>query len=180
MKKVLLALLCLIYSFIGFSQQSYTPREAGSKVHFVIKNFGIKTGGDFQGLKGAILFDPAKPASSSIEVSVDAATVDTDSEMRDDHLKEDEYFGVVKYPTINFKSTKVTAANKPGWFYVFGNLTIKGITKPVEFGFTATAQDEGYLFEGEFEIDRLDFKVGEKSITMQDKVQISLKVFARK
>lgn len=180
MKKTALVLLFPIFSFLCVAQQLYTPVDAGSKVHFVIKNFAIKTGGDFSGIKGAIHFDPAKLSSSSINVSVDAATVDTDSEMRDDHLKQDEYFDATKYPTLNFKSTKVTKSSSPGRYYVVGNLTIKGITKPVEFGFSANPKDEGYLFEGEFEINRLDYNVGDKSISLQDNVKINLKVFAKK
>lgn len=180
MKKTALALSFLFLSLWCVAQQLYTPVDAGSKVHFVIKNFAIKTGGDFSGIKGAINFDPAKLAASSINVSVDAATIDTDSEMRDDHLKQDEYFDVAKYPTINFKSTKITPSSVAGRYFMFGNLTIKGTTKPVEFGFSATPKDGGYLFEGEFEIDRLDYKVGDKSVSLQDNVKISLKVLAKK
>jgi polyisoprenoid-binding protein YceI len=180
MKKVVLALLLPFTVLLGFSQQIYTPTDDGSKVHFVIKNFAIKTGGDFSGLKGTISFDPAKLAASSINVSVDAATIDTDSEMRDDHLKQDEYFDVAKFPTLNFKSTKITLSSTAGRYYVFGNLTIKGITRPVEFGFSATPKDNGILLEGEFEINRLDYHVGDKSISLQDNVKINLKVFAKK
>ena len=180
MKKAALLFLTPFITLLCIAQQLYTPIDNGSKVHFVIKNFAIKTGGDFSGLRGAIYFDPAKLGASSIDVSVDASTVDTDSEMRDDHLKQDEYFDAAKYPTITFKSTKITTSNNPGRYYVFGNLTIKGTTKPVEFGFSATPQEGGYLFEGEFEINRLDYKVGDKSISLQDNVKISLKVFAKK
>jgi polyisoprenoid-binding protein YceI len=180
MKKTVLALLLSCIILVSFSQQLYTPVDADSKIHFVIKNFAIKTGGDFTGLKGAINFDPAKLGASSINVSVNAATIDTDSEMRDDHLKQDEYFDVAKFPTLSFKSSKITPSSNAGRYYVFGNLTIKGITKPVEFGFSATPKDGGYLFEGDFEINRLDFGVGDKSISLQDNVKISLKVFAKK
>ena len=180
MKKVVLVLLLPLIALVSFSQQQYTPVDAGSKVHFVIKNFAIKTGGDFSGLKGAIMFDPAKLSTSSINVSVEVATIDTDSEMRDDHLKQDEYFDAAKFPTITFKSTKITPSSSAGRYYVFGNLTIKGTTKPVEFGFSATPKDDGLLFEGDFEINRLDYKVGDKSISLQDNVKISLKVFAKK
>jgi polyisoprenoid-binding protein YceI len=180
MKKTAFVLLFPYFSFLCVAQQLYTPVDAGSKIHFVIKNFAIKTGGDFSGIRGAIYFDPAKPAASSMNVSVDAATVDTDSEMRDDHLKEDEYFDAAKYPTINFKSTKISTSSVPGKYFMVGNLTIKGITKPVEFGFSATPKDGGYLFDGEFAINRLDYKVGDKSFSLQDNVNISLKVFAKK
>ena len=180
MKKAALLLLTPFITLLCIAQQLYTPIDNGSKVHFVIKNFAIKTGGDFSGLRGEIYFDPAKLGASSIDVSVDAGTIDTDSEMRDDHLKQDEYFDAVKYPTITFKSTKITTSNNPGRYYVFGNLTIKGTIKPVEFGFSATPQEDGYLFEGEFEINRLDYKVGESSWVMSDDVNITIVVEATK
>lgn len=173
-------LLTFATSFCCCFSQTYTSTDAGSNVHFVIKNFAIKTGGDFKGLKGSIQFDPAKPGAGSFEVSVETNTVDTDSEMRDEHLKGNDYFNVEKYPAINLKSTKITPSSTAGRFYMFANLTIKGITKPVEFGFSATPKDNGYLFEGEFEINRLDFTVGKKSMTLQDNVKINLSVLAKK
>ena len=169
----------LISSF-SFAQPTYTPVDAGSKVHFTIKNFAIKTGGDFTGLRGTVKFNPSKIFDASFDVSIDAATIDTESEMRDEHLKEEEYFDVLKFPMISIKSTRVTTSSNPGRFYMFANLTIKGITHPIEFGFSATPKEGGYFFDGEFTINRLDYKVGDKSISLQDKVTVSLKVFAKK
>lgn len=180
MIKTLIALFFLIPCLACFAQQPYVPVDAESKIHFIIKNFAIKTGGDFTGLRGTIHFDPARLSTSKFEVSVNAATVDTDSETRDRHLKGGDYFDIAKYPTINFNSTGITPAATAGLYHLQGNLTIKGITKSIQFDFSATAQARGYLFEGEFEIDRLDFNVGGKSISMQDKVKIELKVVARK
>ena len=180
MKSIALIVTLILVSLMGTAQQSYTPTDEGSKIHFVVKNFAIKTGGDFTGVKGTIKFDPAKLSASSIDVTVEAASVDTDSEMRDEHLKEDEFFDVVKYPTIRFKSTKVTSSTQAGRFYVFGNLTMKGVTKPVQFGFSATPKDDGYFFEGDFEINRLDYKVGDNSVALRKNVKISLKVMAKK
>ncbi len=174
------ALYLVILSSASFSQQVYTPVDAGSKVHFTIKNFAIKTGGDFTGIKGTVKFDPSRLLSSKFDVSVDAATIDTDSEMRDEHLKEPEYFDVANHPVISFKSTRITTSSKAGRYYMFGNLTIKGVTKPVEFGFSALPRDGGYYFSGEFSINRLHYNVGEKSISLQDNVIINLKVFAKK
>ena len=70
----------------------------GSKVHFTIKNFGIKTGGDLSGLKGEIYFFTTDLAACRFNVTVDASTVDTDNGSRDDHLKGSEYFDVEKFP----------------------------------------------------------------------------------
>ncbi len=170
-----------LYIHFALAQAVYTPVDAGSKISFTIKNFGFKTGGGFTGLKGAIHFDPANPAAAHFEVSVAASTINTDNGTRDKHLKKEEYFDVAKYPTLSFKSTKVTAATTAGRYVMMGNLTIKGVTKPVQFGFAATVKDGGYLFESDqFEINRRDFNVGGSSISMQDKLKIILSVFAKK
>lgn len=171
-----------LFLCIGSStaQTSYTPLDADSKVHFVIKNFGIKTGGDFTGLKGTIKFDPVNYSSSLFDVTVDANTIDTDNGSRDGHLRKAEYFDVATYKTIRFKSTKVVLSSVAGRFYVFGELTIKGVTKPVEFGFGATPKDGGYVFDGEFSINRRDFGVGGSSISLSDNLTVSLSVFAKK
>lgn len=169
----------MIWSAPITAQSTYTPLDAGSKVHFVIKNFGIKTGGDFTGLKGSIKFDPVNFAASSFDVTVDAATVDTDNNSRDGHLKKADYFDATTYKTIRFKSTKITRSSVAGRFYVFGNLTIKGVTKPVEFGFGATPKDGGYVFDGEFTINRRDFGVGGSSVSLSDNLTVSLSIFAK-
>lgn len=169
----------MIWSAPITAQSTYTPVDADSKVHFVIKNFGIKTGGDFTGLKGSIKFDPVNFAASSFEVTVDAATIDTDNSSRDGHLKKAEYFDAATYKTIHFKSTKITRSSKAGRFFVYGDLTIKGITKPVEFGFGATPKNGGYVFDGTFTINRRDFGVGESSVSLSDNLTVTLSVFAK-
>jgi len=162
--------------------QHYKPVDSGSKVHFVIKNFGISTGGDFKGLKGEINFLPANLSASKFDVSVSAVTVDTDNPMRDKDLKGKEYFDVQKYPDIKIVSTKIDKTNKTdsGFYYFTGNLTMHGITKTISFPFQANKQKDGFLFTGEFEINRVDFGVGEKSVVLGSKVAVSLSVVAKK
>jgi polyisoprenoid-binding protein YceI len=161
------------------AQSVLTPVAAESRVHFVIKNLAIKTGGDFSGLKGSIKFDPANYAASSFDVTVDANTIDTDNSSRDGHLRKAEYFDVSTYKTLHFKSTKVVLSSISGRFFIYGNLTIKGVTKPVEFGFGATPKNGGYVFDGEFTINRRDFGVGGSSISLSDNLTVSLSVFAK-
>jgi polyisoprenoid-binding protein YceI len=160
--------------------QSFTTSDDGSKVHFMIRNFGIKVGGDFKGLKGTIVFNPKALATSSFNVSVDSKTIDTDNGSRDGHLRKDEYFSVDKFPSLSFVSTKITESSAAGRFFVVGNLTIKGVTKSVEFGFSATPTATGYLFNGIFEINRRDFGVGGSSSIMADKLKITLDINAKK
>jgi polyisoprenoid-binding protein YceI len=112
-------------------------------------------------------------------VSVDANTVNTDIDSRDSHLRREEYFDVAHFPRISFVSTRVTKTNNSGFLYVFGKLTIKGVTKEVKFPFKAVAQNGGYLFEGNFSINRRDFGVGGKSLSMGDNLDVYLSVFAK-
>ena len=172
--------LFLLASTIISTGQSYSATDAGSKVKFIIKNFGINTGGTFTGLSGNITFDPANLVLTTFDVSVEAKTVDTDIEARDNHLRKSEYLDVEKFPNITFKSTKVTTTNMAEYFYVFGMLTIKGVSREVKFPFTAKSKDGGYLFEGEFRINRRDFNVGGRSFSMSDDLIVELSVFAKK
>src|SRR5437867_5930117 len=107
MKRIILSFSVFVLSFALFSQ-SYTPIDEGSKVHFTINNFGIATGGNFKGLSGSIKFDPANLAASDFDASVDANSIDTDIEARDNHLRKAEYFDVAAYPKLSFKSTRIT------------------------------------------------------------------------
>jgi polyisoprenoid-binding protein YceI len=171
-----IALFCVVTAF----GQNYTPTDAGSKVRFVIKNFGINTGGTFEGLAGSIIFDPANLAGASFNVSVDAKSVDTDVEARDNHLRKEEYFDVEKYPKLSFRSTKITTTNKEGYLFMFGVITIKNISKEISFPFKQTSKDGGILFDGEFKLNRLDFGVGGKSFSMSDELNVELSIFAKK
>ena len=171
-----IALLCIVNAF----GQNYTPVDAGSKVRFVIKNFGINTGGTFEGLAGSIIFDPANLAGASFSVSVDAKSVDTDLEARDNHLRKEEYFDVEKYPKVSFRSTKITTTNKDGYLFMSGVITIKNISKEISFPFKQTSKDGGILFDGEFKLNRLDFGVGGKSFSMSDELNVELSIFAKK
>ncbi len=179
MKFLKTTFLFLLLANMAFAQ-TYTTTDDGSKVRFVIKNFGIKTSGYFTGLKGIIEFNPKLLATSKMDVSVEAKTINTDNGARDKHLRKDEYFSVEKFPLISFVSTKITESSVAGRFFVMGNLTIKGITKSIQFGFGATPNDNGFKFNGEFEINRKDFGVGGSSISMSDKLKVVLDITAKK
>jgi polyisoprenoid-binding protein YceI len=179
MKIIKILFATLIFSNLAFAQ-TYNATDVGSKVHFTIKNFGMKVGGDFTGLKGTIVFNPNALATSSINVSVNATSVNTSNGSRDKHLRKEEYFNVEKFPLLTFVSTKITESSTAGRFFVLGNLTIKGVTKSVQFGFSATPSATGYALAGDFEINRRDFGVGGSSSVMADKLKVSLNIVANK
>lgn len=169
-----------IFSAVNLSvTQTLRPDDGDSKVHFTIKNLGIKTGGDFNGLNGSIIFDPNAVSDSRFNVSIQSATIDTDNSQRDKSLRT-EYFETGKYPEIRMASTKIEKTNKTdeGYYYFTGTLTIKGITKEVSFPFKAQKVGNDWAFTGDFEIDRLDYNVGKASSFLSRAVNVSLKVKA--
>ena len=169
MKKFVLSAIAVTALF-AFTTVNLSPVDSEDAVTFVIKNFGINTKGSINGLKGSIKWDASNPAASQITATVDVNTLNTNIEMRDKELKEATYFNYGKFKTISFASTAITATS------VTGNLTIKGVTKSITFPITVTPSGKGYLFEGTFTINRLDFGVGASSMVLSDKVEVTLKV----
>src|SRR5689334_5222161 len=125
MKKII-ALLAALVLVAGTYAQNYTPVADSSTVAFTIKNLGFNVHGHFSGLKGKITFDPGHPEHCSFDMVLDVNTIDTDNNMRDNHLRSEDFFDVKNYPHITFVSTKVTKG-KAGTFFMEGNLTIRKI-----------------------------------------------------
>jgi polyisoprenoid-binding protein YceI len=176
-----LSILFSLLTLTGVSQK-YSPSDAGSKVHFTIRNFGIKTGGQLSGLKGEIFFFTSDLPSCQFTVSVDASTIDTDNESRDKSLKSNEYFDAKDFPQITITSTKIEKTNRTeaGFYYFTGTLNMHGVTKPISFPFHIEKVNDDYLFTGEFEINRLDYGVGDNSAVLSNTVNVTLSVLAKK
>ena len=115
-----------------------------SSAQFAVRHLGLSTvRGAFTKVNGTVQLDEKDIAKSSVEVTIEAASVDTRVEGRDKDLRSDHFFDVEKYPTLTFKSTKVEQA-EPGKLKVTGDLTIHGTTKQVVLdveGPTAAVKD---------------------------------------
>ncbi len=177
MKNILF--ISLFWITAGLPSAQYKPVDAGSSVQFKIRNLGFNVNGSFSGLEGNIRFNPDSLATSIFDVSIDANSVNTDNNMRDNHLRNDSYFDVKNYPRIHFVSTKIVPANKGATWLISGNLTIKNQTKEISFPFTATSSQTGWLFKGTFKINRRDFGVGGAS-TISDELEVSLSILSVK
>lgn len=102
-----------------------------SAAQFAVRHLTISTvRGAFTKVTGTVQLDSQDVSKSSVEVTIDASSVDTRVADRDKDLRSDHFFDVAKYPTITFKSTKVEQV-EPGKLKVTGDLTIHGVTKPV-------------------------------------------------
>jgi polyisoprenoid-binding protein YceI len=175
----LLLSIVLLSAFINVYPQAQVPVPGESKVEFRIRNFGFGVTGTFSGLTGKIVFDPASTANASVNVSVDANSIDTDNNTRDNHLLKEEYFDVKNYPRILFVSTAISKGKKNGEFIIKGKLTIKKVTRDISFPFIAKSLANGYLLKGEFKINRRDFGVGGGS-TVSDNLLVCLEVVTKK
>ena len=109
----------------------YDIDPAHSSATFKVKHLAISTvSGGFGKVSGKVTWDQADPTKSGVEAVIDATSIDTQNGGRDEHLKSPDFFDVATHPTITFKSTKVEAAGD-GRLKVTGDLTMRGVTKPV-------------------------------------------------
>ena len=144
----------------------YDVDAAHSKLGFSIGHVGLTDiDGRFGDFSGVIHWDPKDPNGTSVAFTAQANSIDTGVAKRDEHLRTADFFEVEKYPTLTFKSTRVSHLGEDR-YRVDGDLTIHGVTKAV----TTTARIVGPKdvsgaqkigFRATFVINRLDYKVGE-------------------
>jgi len=129
-----LALGLAVSSVATFSMAkpvAYTIDPGHTATVFSWSHFGFSTpSANFSDIQGTITVDNEKPAKSSVNVTIPVSSINTNVKALDEHIQKAEFFDVEKYPNITFKSTKVQALGK-NKYKITGNLTIKGVTKPV-------------------------------------------------
>jgi polyisoprenoid-binding protein YceI len=165
------------------AQDTWQIDPMHSSAQFSVRHLGISTvRGAFTKVSGTILLDDANPAKDQITASIDAASVDTRVEMRDNDLRSPNFFEVQKYPTITFKSKKIEPAG-PGKLKIAGDLTIHGVTKEVVLdvdGPTAAIKDPwGNPRRGasaSTKVIRQDFSVNGAPGVVGDEITITLDV----
>jgi polyisoprenoid-binding protein YceI len=140
---------------------TWTIDASHSLVGFSVKHLGLsRTRGRFGTFEGTISIGE-QPEDSSIDVTIDAASIDTRDEGRDAHLRSDDFFGVEAHPSLRYRSTGVHR-HGDDW-HVEGELTVKGVTRPVglEVTFEGAGTDpwgnERAAFTATAELDREDF-----------------------
>jgi polyisoprenoid-binding protein YceI len=144
---------------------TYTLDPAHSRIGFVARHAMVtKVRGAFNEFEGTATLDGANPASSSAQVTISAASIDTRNAQRDEHLRSNDFLSMDEYPQITFSSTGARQA-VDSTFELTGDLTIKGVTNPITipFSFEGSAKDPfGNLrvgFEGAVTINRKDYGI---------------------
>jgi polyisoprenoid-binding protein YceI len=103
-----------------------------TEVGFEVRHFFAKVHGVFHDVTGTIVFDEADTSAIKIDATSKVASVDTGEPKRDAHLQTADFFQADKFPTLSFKSTKITRAGGKK-YKIAGDLTMRGVTKPVVF-----------------------------------------------
>lgn len=160
-----------------------------SEAAFQVRHLISKVRGRFADFDGTIDFDEEKPEQSKVSVTIQAASIDTNTPDRDKHLRSEDFFAVDKYPTLTFVSTKITPKGG-GAFDVAGDLTMRGVTKAIVIpvSYLGKAVDpwgnEKVAFEGEVTLNRKDFGLNWNAaietggFLVGDEVKVSLSVQA--
>lgn len=163
--------LALVIHASVIGQTTWNIDNSHSNVRFNVSHLVIsEVEGSFKKFGGTISASKPDFSDAVINFSVDVNSVNTDNEMRDNHLKGDDFFNAAEYPAMTFKSTsfKKVGDNK---YELYGNLTIRNVSKPVKFDvvFGGTAND-GYGntkagFKATATINRLDYNLKWNKLT---------------
>lgn len=180
-KRLLTAILAgMAFATPALALDTYELDPVHSHANFKIMHLNIANQyGRFNDIKGTVWFDAKTPANSKVEVTIDASSVDTKADKRDEHLRSPDFFDAKQFPTLSFKSTKVEAAGKDS-YKVTGNFTMHGVTKPVSFTFKKTGEGKdpwgNYRMGGEttFTIKRSQFGMNFMNPGLGDEVTIML------
>lgn len=158
-------LLATILAASAAQAQSWSFDAAHSNVGFAVKHLAVSTTrGEFDKIDVKLTGDATKPATLQAEVTIQAASVNTKNEKRDEHLRAADFFDVAKYPAITFKSDKVEA--KGGKYLMHGTLNLHGVAKKVAIPFEVSGptidpwKNTKIGLEGSLTIDRQEYGVG--------------------
>jgi polyisoprenoid-binding protein YceI len=157
----------------GAAKVAYAPIPAGeykidpahSTIGFAVRHYEINwVDGRFKEFEGAIRYDDKDVTKSSVEFNAKVESIDTGVAARDKHLRTADFFEVEKYPTLTFKSTRVERKGKDG-YVLHGDLTLKGVTKPVQLPFRLTGAvkdprgNTRFGVEAQTKLNRRDFGI---------------------
>jgi polyisoprenoid-binding protein YceI len=175
-------ILSLAAPFALAQTATWVPDRAHSEVNFTILHMSLSNvRGRFGNIGGKVVLDQSDITKSSVQITVDASTVDTGVEARDADLKSSSFFDVEKFPTATFTSTSVSRSGDH--LTVNGNLTLHGVTRPVVLDVTGPTGPISGMdhkphvgFSATTTIDRLAFGIGSKYPTsiIGDQVKLTI------
>ena len=194
MKGFKFGLIVFLSIFMSVSQvlaATYQIDNAHSQIGFATKHLMVSTTqGHFKDYTGQIEFDANNLESFAADVTIQAASIDTDNQDRDNHLRSADFFDVANNPMMTFKGEEIRPAGDG--YEIVGDLTIKGVTKEITIPVTISGPvtspygDEVIGLSGQTTINRQDFGVSWNKmldgggLVVDDKVKISVEIEAKK
>ena len=173
----LLATALTVVALPAAAQQKLMPAQ--SEIRFEFKQMGVPVEGRFKKFDGQISFDAAKPTASTVNFTVDIASVTLGSAETDAELPKADWFNTAKFPQATFASSSFKVLS-PGKYEVAGKLSIKGVQRDVVVPLTMTQAGAVTTASGTFPIKRLGFKIGENDWAdtdmVADNVQVKFKL----
>jgi polyisoprenoid-binding protein YceI len=176
---VLSALALLACSLAAQAADTFEVDGAHSSVVYKISHLGFSNNyGMFKKMSGTFVLDSANLAGSSVDITIDAASIDSGNAKRDEHLKSPDFFNVAQFPTITFKSSKIEKGSGADNYKVTGALTLHGVTKNVIIDVHHNKTGEGMQgetrsgFDANFKIKRSDFGMGFMTPNLGDDVSV--------
>ncbi|MDO8344552.1 MAG: YceI family protein [Cellvibrio sp.] len=158
-------------------------KGAHASINFAIKHLGYSVlTGRFDTFSGEFSYDPAKPEASTVNVSIDTGSVNSNHAERDKHLRSDDFLNVEKFPKATFVSKKIVLGDDKDEFDIVGDLTLNGVTKSVTIEVDKIGEGKdpwgGYRagFSGETTITLKDFNVKMDLGPASQTVQLELEV----
>lgn len=130
------ALAILAAAALPLFADTYNIDKQHSEASFQVRHFVTQVRGKFDDFSGAVNIVPGKPAESSVEFHIKAASINTGVADRDNHLRSVDFFDVANFPEITFKSTSIKPGAAKDTYDVTGDLTMHGITKRVTLAVT--------------------------------------------
>jgi polyisoprenoid-binding protein YceI len=165
MKKLVTFIAIIFLSVSVFAQTQWKVDPFHSSLNFNISHSGISiVNGKFLDYSGTLTTNGEALTNASFNFEVDIASINTNVEDRDNHLRSADFFDAEKYPKMTFKSTKILATGKPNSYLLYGELTIKNVTKDVIFnvhygGTVKNQQGEKLGMKAETTINRFDYNI---------------------
>ncbi len=162
----------------------YNIDTSHSSVEFSIRHFVAKTTGDFSQFNGFIDVDIDHPEENYAEATIHIASIDTNSEKRDAHLQEEDYFNSENHPLISFKSTKWVPTEDTNRFLVTGELSMNNVSKDITMTVELLGMGPGmhgrYLsgWEAKTTINRTDWNIDGGLGAVGEDVDITINIEA--
>jgi polyisoprenoid-binding protein YceI len=132
-----------------------------SEIAFRATSRLMNADGRFSRFSGDVVVDPAALTSARISLTIDAASLDTGIEMRDNHLRSSDFFEVERFPTVTFQSVRVEAAGRRAT--VVGRLTLHGVTREIAVPIDVQISTTALVASGEFIVNRGEYAINYNS-----------------